>query len=147
MAAFGAFSGKTLDFSASPGALSVVYGHNEAGKSTSLRAYEGLLFGIDSTADAFLHGTKKLRVGGRFCSDAGEELTVYRRRGKKDTLVDANDQPLDESKLKKLLRGVDRDLFAALYGLDHVRLREGKKALFAEGSSVAEGLFEASLSG
>ncbi len=147
LAAFGAFSGKTLDFSASPGALSVVYGHNEAGKSTSLRAYEGLLFGIDSTADAFLHGTKKLRVGGTFRSDAGEELTVYRRRGKKDTLIDENDQPLDEAKLKKLLRGVDRDLFAALYGLDHVRLREGKKALFAEGSSVAEGLFEASLSG
>jgi len=147
LTAFGAFEGRTLDFSAKPGVLSVVYGKNEAGKSTSLRAYEGLLFGIDSTADAFRHQTKKLRVGGTFLSDGGEVITFFRRRGRKDTLIDEADKPIDESRLKRLLRGVDRDLFGALYGLDHVRLREGKKALFAEGSSVAEGLFEASLSG
>ncbi len=147
LTSFGRFEGKALQLSPHGSRLSVVYGPNEAGKSTSLRAYEGLLFGIDSTDDAYLHEPKKLRVGGVIVSDAGERLVLHRRRGRKDTLRDEHDQPIDERRLALLLRGVDRETFRLLYGLDHVRLREGARTLFAKGHGVGESLFEAGLSG
>ena len=53
--AFGHFRGITFDFSKS-GALHVVMGRNEAGKSTTLRAITGLLYGIPlKTLDAHVH--------------------------------------------------------------------------------------------
>ena len=46
--AYGAFSGRRLDFDNGDGAnFHVIYGPNEAGKSTTLRALTGLLFGIN----------------------------------------------------------------------------------------------------
>lgn len=42
---FGMFEGASLDFVG--GSLHVVYGANEAGKSTALAAISDLLFGID----------------------------------------------------------------------------------------------------
>ncbi|NUP14241.1 MAG: AAA family ATPase [Polyangiaceae bacterium] len=145
--AFGPFEDRTLDFSAKPNALTVVFGRNEAGKSTSLRALEGLLFGIESTQDAHKHPAPNLRVGGTIVTAAGEELRFVRRRGKKGTLRDDDDQVIDDAPLKRVLRGVDRELFKTLYGLDHQRLREGAKALLSVKSSLAESLFEAGLSG
>ena len=44
--AFGPFTDKTLDFAASPGNLHLIYGPNEAGKSSALRAITDLRFGI-----------------------------------------------------------------------------------------------------
>ena len=63
--AFGPFAGASLDLSAR-GGLDLVYGPNEAGKSTALRAIRGLFYGIDErTGDAHRHAMKDLRIGGR----------------------------------------------------------------------------------
>lgn len=147
--AFGAFADRELDFSAQPDALTVVYGSNEAGKSTTLRALEGLLFGIDSTQDAHKHAAKSLRVGGTIETASGQLLRVVRRRGIKGTLRDDADQVQlgSEEALQRALGGVDRELFRTLYGLDHERLREGARALLTHKSSLAESLFEAGLAG
>lgn len=145
--AYGPFEDRELDFSVRPEALTIVFGRNEAGKSTSLRALEGLLFGIDSTQDAHRHAPASLRVGGTIVSSKGEELRFIRRRGRKGTLRDDTDQVIDDEPLRRLLRGVDRELFRTLYGLDHLRLREGAKALLSERSSFSESLFEAGIAG
>ena len=59
LAAFGPFTDLPLDFgdaAAEGGDLHVVYGSNEAGKSTTLRALIALLFGVDrTTSDNYLH--------------------------------------------------------------------------------------------
>ena len=44
--AFGPFSDRTLDFSSDLPGLHVVYGPNEAGKSSSMRALQALFFGF-----------------------------------------------------------------------------------------------------
>ena len=80
--AYGPFSGKTLDLSGQ-GGLDVIYGPNEAGKSTALRAIRGLLFGIEEqTGDAHKHAKKDLRVGARLLGEDGAELSVVRRKGR-----------------------------------------------------------------
>lgn len=149
--AFGHFEDRTLDLCPPGGGLpgfTVVYGRNEAGKSTSLRALESLLFGFEHhTADAHRFPSKKLRVGGTLSTDRGEVLRFVRRTGHKETLRDDADRPLSEGPLRAALRGVDRELYRTLYGLDHRRLREGAKTLLSEKSSFAESLFEAGVTG
>ncbi|MHB1185456.1 MAG: AAA family ATPase, partial [Desulfobulbia bacterium] len=60
--AFGPFTDRTLELG--PG-LHIVYGPNEAGKSSTLRALKAWLFGFDhQTPDNFLHANDQLLVGG-----------------------------------------------------------------------------------
>jgi len=73
--AFGHFTNLELDFSALDGGLHVVYGPNEAGKSSALRALKGWLFGIpERTGDAFFHPTGELLVGGTLAGVGGHGL-------------------------------------------------------------------------
>jgi uncharacterized protein YhaN len=75
--AFGPFTDKLLEFNSSQGGLHIVYGPNEAGKSSSLRALKALLFGISSrTSDNFLHDNKALRIAGLLCNHNGQELSL-----------------------------------------------------------------------
>ena len=61
--AFGPFTNLDLRFSDQPGDLHVIYGANEAGKSSLLRAMRDLLFGIhDRSTDNFLHDYRELRI-------------------------------------------------------------------------------------
>ena len=65
LTAFGPFTDRRLDFSPAGGGLHIVYGPNEAGKSSSLRGLKALLFGIPArTTDNFLHDNKDLRIAG-----------------------------------------------------------------------------------
>ena len=60
--AFGPFTGVTLDLSHD--GLHIIYGFNEAGKSSALRGIHAALYGIpERTDDNFLHDNKRLRVG------------------------------------------------------------------------------------
>jgi uncharacterized protein YhaN len=56
LAAFGPFTERTLVFEQEGGGLHIVYGPNEAGKSSALRGLKALLYSIDErTADDFIH--------------------------------------------------------------------------------------------
>lgn len=146
--AYGPFTQKTLDFSLKPGALQLVYGPNEAGKSSTLRALIGLLYGIDTrTSDAHLHRMDQLRIGATLVDELGHELSVIRRKGTKNTLLDAAEQPVGEGALTPLLGGLDEKLFRQMFGLDHERLREGAEALLRGGGQLGEVLFDASTGG
>ncbi len=142
--AFGPFSGTRLDFGAAPQALQLVYGPNEAGKSTTLRALVALLYGIpERTTDAHLHEMGKLRLAARLSAKDGTRLSIVRRKGRKQTLLDERERPLDESTLRALLGGLDETLYRQMFGLDHERLRLGAEALLQGGGGLGEGLFDA----
>jgi len=147
--AYGPFSECLLDFSAgSPGGLHLIYGANEAGKSTALRAVSGLFFGIpERTQDAHLHPAQELRVSGVLEDGEGRALRIIRRKKRKAPLRDANDEPLDEAVLKRWLGGVDRELFRGLFGLDHHALKLGGEALLAGKGDVGESLYDAGMGG
>lgn len=142
--AFGPFSNAKLSFDYKPKALQLVYGLNEAGKSTTLRALVALLYGIPArTTDAHVHEMGKLRVGGVLLDEAGGRHEIVRRKGLKNTLLSRDDKPIEEVVLKRLLGGLDETLFRQMFGLDHERLRQGAEALLAGGGHVGEGLFDA----
>jgi len=59
--AFGPFTDAVLDLSASQEGLHLIYGPNEAGKSSALRALRQGLFGIPAqSSDSFVHPCSKM---------------------------------------------------------------------------------------
>ena len=140
--AYGPFTDRHLDLSAGSEGLHLVFGPNEAGKSSALRALRALLYGVPTrTQDDFRHDKTELRVGGRFRGADGSELQCYRRKGRKNTLLDANGDPIAEERLSRLLGGVAEPLFERLFGIDHEALVSGGRALLDERGREAEALF------
>ena len=145
--AFGNFTDRRLLFPEDKG-LHVIYGPNEAGKSTCMRALRGLLYGIpETTMDDFLHESKRLRVGGTLLRSDGERLSVVRRKGRKDTLLGSNGQPIAEDFLRSFLGGVDRETFIRVFGMSRDELLSGGRAIMEGKGSVGESLFAAGLGG
>ncbi len=144
LSAFGPFTNARLEFEHKPRALQLIYGPNEAGKSSTLRAVIALLYGIPArTGDAHVHAMTKLRIGGVLLDEQGARHEVIRRKGLKHTLLSTRDKPLPEDALAPLLGGLDEALFRQMFGLDHERLRQGAEALLAGGGNLSEGLFDA----
>ncbi len=105
--AYGPFSDKSLNLSDGASGLHLIYGDNEAGKSTSLRALIAWLFGIPMrTNDNYLHANPQLRIGGKLRLSGGAEIDFVRRKGKKGTLLEpGTDAPLDGFGLSAVFTG------------------------------------------
>lgn len=143
--AFGALTNRSLAFR--PDAkLHLVYGPNEAGKSTVLAAIGDLLFGFPQRKGFdFLHDAATLRLGATLSSADGTSLSFRRRRGTKNTLLtaDGSETPLNEDALAPFLGTLTRDTFERSFGLDSHRLRSGAEAMLEVGGEAASSLFAA----
>ena len=146
LAAFGPFSDRLLEFTPSEGGLHIVYGPNEAGKSSSLRGLKALLFGIPTrTNDNFLHDNKALRIAGKLRNNDGQELVVVRRKGNKNTLSSSEGEQLDDAALAPYLHGVNAEVFEMLFGIDHEALVQGGREILEQKGEVGQALFAASM--
>ena len=145
---FGPFTGFKIVLPARDLDFHVIYGRNEAGKSSALRALKSLLFGIPHhTSDNFLHDSSKLRVAGRLSSSEGSGIALMRRKGTKNTLLDLNENPVDESAIKRFLSGVSEEMFEAFFGISHDTLSSGSQNILNEGGDVGRSLFSAGMGG
>src|SRR4051794_14168935 len=146
--AFGPFTGTTLDLSRTTGpGLHLIYGPNEAGKSSALRAIRDLLFGMpQQSPDAHVHPAPALRLSAIIERD-GEQLSFVRRKKRKDSLTTFDDQPLEEARLARFLNGLDAASFDRLFGLDDERLKQGGEQMLGGQGDVGEALFDAGASG
>ncbi len=137
---YGHLSDVALEFP-EDAALHVVHGANEAGKSTALAAIADALFGFGHRTDFdFLHGASQLRVGFALLARDGTMGSFVRRKGRRDTLRDAADQPVPEAALLHFLGSASRDLFERGFGLDGQRLRQGGQDLLRSGGEAGESL-------
>ena len=143
--AFGPFENVSLDLSRGEPGLHVIYGDNEDGKSTTLRAIRGLLFGIEErTTDDHVFKKTQLRVGGCLRRTDGSELAFVRRKGRKDTLRHPDsDEPLAENALEPFLGGLSEQVFSTLYGIDHQELVSGGKAILDQTGDLGKALYTA----
>lgn len=141
--AFGVFTDETIRFPQDRG-LHIIYGRNEAGKSTLLRAVSDALFGIprDSGAD-FQHKASNLRIEAGLTMADGTQLAFRRRYALRKSVLDLDDQPLDDEFLRDCTCGLTRSEFENMFGLDHLRLRQGGRELLEAGGSLGESLLAA----
>ncbi len=143
--AFGPFSGVSLDMAAGSQGFHLVFGPNEAGKSSALRALRNLLYGIPgNTSDHFLHDYRSLRIGATLARRDGQQLEIVRRKGNKGTLLSADEkEPLEESILQSFLGGCDQAQFETMFGIDHPGLIAGGQDIIRGQGDIGHVLFAA----
>ena len=128
---YGRFTDTRLALPASDSDMHILFGPNEAGKSTALSAIEDLLFGIPGNSRYnFLHDYGSMRVGA-VLESGGKTLEIRRRKGNKDTLLTADEVPIagGAGALVPFLAGADQAFFTRMFSLDHERLRKGGREM------------------
>jgi len=144
--AYGPFTNKSLDLADGEYGLHVIYGDNEAGKSTSLRALGAWMFGIPArTRDNFLHAHPQLRLGGKLRLLDGTTIEFSRKKGNKNTLLRyGTSEPLDDNALAMFIpAGIDETIFAKLWGINHDGLIAGGRELLEQSGDLGQVLFSA----
>ncbi len=142
--AFGPFTGKTLLFNSNKPGLHIIFGQNEAGKSSALRALKALFYGFpQQTPYNFLHSYDQLLVGGCLENRNGEEIYFQRRKKRIGSIIDAQGNLLDSKELLPFLHGMEPEIFESLYGIDHESLIQGGEEILAQKGEVGQALFAA----
>ena len=124
--------------------LHIVYGPNEAGKSTALAGFLDLLFGIETRSRFnFIHPYPTMRVGGTM-ELAGGPQELVRIKRPQNSLLDVRDQPIAEGVLLGELGGIDRDSYRTMFSLDDGTLEAGGESILSSKGDLGQLLFSAS---
>ncbi len=142
--AFGNLTDIVLDFVSETPGFHIVYGPNEAGKSTALRALKGFLYGIPvRTSDNFFHDYSKLKIGGTLVNSDGKAQILWRLKKNVGDLLNENGETVEESVIQEFLHGIESSLFTSLFGIDHETLETGGKDILEQKGEVGQALFSA----
>jgi uncharacterized protein YhaN len=144
---YGKFTDHSIDFAereAGRPDLHIVYGPNEAGKSTALAAFLDLLYGIEPRSRFnFLHPYPVMRIGAAL-EFGGQVLELARIKRAQNDLLDAGGRPIAEASIAGQLGGIDRDSYRAMFSLDDETLEAGGESILASKGDLGELLFSAS---
>ncbi|MDF3216817.1 hypothetical protein EN962_17615 [Mesorhizobium sp. M7A.F.Ca.CA.001.09.2.1] len=144
---YGKFTDRTIDFGPKPESgpdLHIVFGLNEAGKSTALSGYLDLLFGIEERSRYnFLHEYSAMRIGG-VLELGGAEHTFTRTKQRASSLLDETGQPVSEIAILAHLAGLTRDAYETMFSLDDETLEAGGKSILESRGDLGKLLFTAS---
>ena len=142
---YGRFTDTSFEFPQAERDFHVIFGPNEAGKSTTLSAIEDLLYGIPARSPYnFLHSYESMRVGA-LLEDGGKQLEFQRRKTRRGAIVGTDGIELagNELELAPFLGGTDREFFSRMFNLSHSRLAEGGRAILDAKDDVGQLLFAA----
>jgi uncharacterized protein YhaN len=140
---FGHFVDRRIEFQPTAPDYFIIYGDNEAGKSTLLRAISAMFFGVPArTVDVHSCKPSELRVGGAI-SNGSSHMEFRRRKGASGTLLNPNEGPMPDGSLTPYLRELDKERFEQFFGLNHERLREGGEELLHGKGEIGSALFQA----
>lgn len=144
---YGKFTDKTIDFGPRPQTgsdLHIVFGLNEAGKSTALSGYLDLLFGIEERSRYnFLHEYSAMRVGA-VLELGGAEHAFTRTKQRSNSLLDASQQPVSEVAITAHLAGLSREAYTTMFSLDDESLEAGGESILESRGDLGKLLFTAS---
>ncbi|MBD8892563.1 ATP-binding protein [Roseibium litorale] len=143
---FGHFSAKTFDFgevAPSGPDFHVIYGPNEAGKTTSMEGFLRLLYGFPHVDPyGFLHQRKNLRVSG-VLDVKGQRLELTRLSNRDGPLRDRNDMILPEAAIQAHLGGLSEADYRQLLCLDDETIEKGGDEIVASNGDIGRLLFSA----
>ncbi|QCI64232.1 ATP-binding protein [Phreatobacter stygius] len=144
---YGKFTDRQIDFGSSePGRpdLHIVYGPNEAGKSTALAAFLDLLFGIEARSRYdFLHPYATMRIGASLDLASGTRAFVRIKRPQ-NSLLDGGEQPVPDGLILGDLGAIDRASYRTMFSLDDDTLEAGGESILASKGDLGQLLFSAS---
>ncbi len=121
--------------------LHVIYGPNEAGKSTALAGFLDLLFAFELRSRyAFLHGYNAMRVETDLEID-GAPRRFVRIRKRQGSLLDGGGKEVPEGRLANALGGMTRENYKAMFSLDDDTLEAGGDEILKSEGDVGRALF------
>ncbi|ASM75261.1 MULTISPECIES: AAA family ATPase [Roseobacteraceae] len=128
--------------------VTVIFGPNEAGKSTAYHAFLELLFGFKGGAHpyAFRFDRSDLLVGAELDLPGRGVMALRRNSKRSQSLLDANDRPINEAILSGALYGLTRDTYEERFSLNEKGLREGGERIAGAQGDLGQ-LLHAGLSG
>ncbi|MBC8871819.1 MAG: AAA family ATPase [Planctomycetes bacterium] len=143
---YGLFSGAEFDFN---DGFQLIFGLNEAGKSTLLQAIREVLFGFPTRSRyAFASHAGEMAATASLDMNDGTQLRYRRRKGRKNEVV-GKTQPtghdLDAGALSRLLGGANLELYEQVFGFSLAELASGEKSL--QQANLNEALYGGSLGG
>ncbi|MBR0965357.1 AAA family ATPase [Bradyrhizobium diazoefficiens] len=143
---YGKFTDTVLDFGArledGPD-MHIVYGPNEAGKSTVMSAVMDLLYGIHTQSKLnFLHPYPTMRIEAEIAHSTGSRH-VARIKKPQNSLLDDSDRPIPEAVLLGELGGLDRSAYQTMFCLDDETLEAGGENILASKGDLGTLLFSA----
>lgn len=143
--ACGPFTEQSLDLSQGEQGLHLIWGGNEAGKSSALKAVCDALFGFPERHPGnFKHNNDSLKVGLSLRAADGEVISFVRRKARVRSLRHpSTDQPLPDDLLAPFLGTLDRTLFLKMFGITHKALGEGGAEMLKTSSDIGQLLFSA----
>lgn len=144
---YGKFTEASIDFGElqeNAPDLHIIYGPNEAGKSTAICAFLDLLFGIDSRSSyGFLHPYATMKVGA--CLELSSGIReVQRIKKAQNNLLDVNGSPLPDNLFASDLGGIQRSSYETMFSLDDATLEAGGNNILASKGDLGQLLFSAS---
>ena len=123
---FGAYGYREFQFDAAP--LVLVYGANEAGKTTALNGIRQALMGFRPRTPYLTGAAMKAEVALQLRDQS--ELSFSRVKGRPDQVsASLDDAPITELQLKELLCNLDLDSYESLFGFSQDELRQGQATL------------------
>jgi uncharacterized protein YhaN len=140
--AYGKFSHQPLVFPPAPSVL-LVYGPNEAGKSSMREAFVDFLFGVPlQTTRAYQFPRPGMLLAGEIRL-ADQVLRVTRSTKRRDSLTVEGQGVLDEAAWLASLGGMDRASYERLFALGRDELVAGAREMLAPDANASKTLFEA----
>lgn len=139
---YGRFSDTAIEFPRRECDFHIVFGPNEAGKSTTRAAISDLIFGFEHRSRFdFRFEAQQLRVGALI--QAGDrEFTFRRRRGRVNTVHDLEGKPVPDATLAGFLEGRTREFFERLFSLDQEALVKGGRDIVEARDELGRMLFQ-----
>ncbi|NBI31179.1 AAA family ATPase [Chengkuizengella marina] len=125
MDGFGIFNQRHFEFNQP---VTLFYGPNEAGKSTTMGFIRNMLFGFPTRVH--LQQRYEPVTGGlhgghiQLEDDSGENIRIERFHGKKDTIYTSHGTILTEQEMQQRLGGISKQLFLDLFAFSLSELQE-----------------------
>jgi uncharacterized protein YhaN len=142
---FGHFTSKGLDFGKVSQAsdFHIIYGPNEAGKTTTMEAYLRLLYGFPNREPyGFQHQRQNLRVSGQL--DIGSKTRIFTRLpSRTGNLRGEDDAVLPETAIASILGGLSLDDYRNLLCLDDDTIEKGGEDIASAQGDTGRLLFSA----
>jgi uncharacterized protein YhaN len=143
---FGHFTEKSYDFGAAREGASdfhIVFGPNEAGKTTTMEAFLRLLYGFPlRDSYAFKHQRPNLRISGVLEMNGAEQVFT-RLPSKSGNLLNARGDAVPETALTGALCGLTEDDYRKLLCLDDETIEAGGKEIADSKGDIGRLLFGA----
>lgn len=141
---YGLFSGQSFEFDSN---FALVFGPNEAGKSTLLQLIREQLFGFKhQNPFSFANHSGKMAAEAELELSDGQRLRYRRQKGRPDAIKGellASGKPMDAMALASLFGGMTRERYEQLFGFSLRELTAGQESL--DEANIGEALYGGAL--